>query len=657
MNDTKSYVHWFLGLYRSILKDIEMSIPSLRVDCERDYKRLLSAVDSHGIPFIMDTMVSFAKHLDRCLADGRLTPTGLCHFGPYRRGVAVPRLFKGLLLRVFYADGELRPDPDVGSIRFLRQLLLCLKNFTISCPNSRIYESVQEFIRTDDEVRLPSLSWDDVCLNSSSAYDLQFGDLVLPELPLFPGQNLGGEGIPSIGRETLSAVQLTADIVTSFLGRFDPLEWRTRHGPGAVSDLRGNSINKYDFPSWNDRLETVFPFADFAFANYGDWAHSLQHEDWFNECKTSTEPTSRLIAVPKTYRAPRLIASEPCAHQWCQQSVRDYLMSRIADTPISPAITFRDQSVNGRAAAGASHSGSHATIDLSSASDRISCWVIERLFRRSTTLLSALHSCRTRWITQDLDKRCPDRKRLRKFSTMGSAVTFPVQTILFSVIAVGATLNKRGIRPTIRSIRKVSQEVQVFGDDIIVPIDSWELTRDILTAFGLKVNVDKTFGTGKFRESCGTDAYDGHTVSKVSVLRMPAVTKPESVLSAVDSHNNLFINGYFEAASYIKKTVEAVGRYVFPSVASDSGLLGWWSFGIPDNSHLKTRWNARLCRTEYRCTRPSARTSRIPTGRASLMLQYYTETRPGSLVIGDRLGIAAMRTPLRMKLAWDPLWG
>jgi hypothetical protein len=80
---------------------------------------------------------------------------------------------------------------------------------------------------------------------------------------------------------------------------------------------------------------------------------------------------------------------------------------------------------------------------LKSASDRISCWVIERLFRRSPSLLSALYATRTRWITQSLDKKSPEACRLRKFSTMGSAVTFPVQTILFSVLAVSSVLYTR----------------------------------------------------------------------------------------------------------------------------------------------------------------------------------------------------------------------
>ncbi|UJQ85548.1 MAG: putative replicase protein [Leviviridae sp.] len=659
MNDTKSYSRWFLGLYSATLSDVAEYFPSLRADCERDYKRLLSAVENHGVTFILDTMVAYAKHFDKCLANGRLTPSHLCQFGGYNRRTPIPRLFKGLMLRVFGDSGELRSDPDVQAIRSLRQLMCCFKGFRIACPNSRTYESVQEFFKTDDEVRLPSLNWAGDRLSDAGFDDLQFGDLLPAKLPLLEGRAIPprDEGVLAIERMALSVVQRTADIATSFFGRFDPTEWRTRHGPGAVSDLRGNRINKYDFPQWPERLERVFPVADFAFANYDHWVHSIKHEEWFHECNTSKEPFSRLIAVPKTFRGPRLIASEPTAHQWCQQSVRDFLMSRVQDTPIGGAISFRDQSPSQRLVLGASQSGSHATIDLSMASDRISCWVVERLFRRSPSLLQALHSCRTRWIRQDLDRRLPRFLELRKFTTMGSAVTFPVQTILFTVVAASAVLLCRKLKPTIANVRRVCKEVQVFGDDIIVPVDAWKVTVALLTTLGLRVNDDKTFGHGMFRESCGMDAFNGHNVSRVSILSEPSVSAPENVLSCVDVANNLLMGGWFKTSHYVRKTVEGLGRYSFPNVAPFSGVIGWITFGEVDNSHLRSRWNWGLSQREYRFSLPRAGIRRCLTDKTSLLLQYFTEAAPAAFVEGDRLGIVALKKPLRLREGWAPLPG
>ncbi|UJQ85292.1 MAG: putative replicase protein [Alehxovirus pseudonemoriscola] len=651
MNTSKSYCSYFLGLYAAMLSDIAEQSPDIHADCERDYKRLLLVMENHGIPFLTDTMVQFAKHFDRCLADGRLTSTGLTHFGPYKRGGVIPRLFKGLLLRVFHKSGLLRSVPDVQSIRRLRELLMLGKSLKIACPDSRIYENVREFFETDAEVLSPSLSWDDDWLDLDSISSLSFRDYILSD-PLFDGLLIPGEGSSSIEPRLADSVQRTADVVSSFLGRFIPSDWKPRHGPGAVSDLKGNSY-KYNFPSWSDRLEMTFPYADFAHANYSLWSDHIQHES-DNHALTCESP-SKMIAVPKTYRAPRLIASEPTANQWCQQIIRDFLMSRISHTPISSSVKFHDQSWNGLRALEASHTGEYATIDLSSASDRISCRVVERLFRRNTDLLRAMHSCRVRYITQDLDKASPSLYRLRKFSTMGSALTFPVQTILFTVIAIGCILYYENKPLTIRSIKDVSRRVRVFGDDIIVPNHVSELVMDTLVTFGLKVNIQKSFWTGKFRESCGVDAYDGHDVTKVNVNHVPSWSKPESVLSAVDCHNSLYLRGYFGTANFIKKTIEAGRRYVFPPVMPGSGTIGWYTYDALDYSHLRDRWNPRLHRREYSVTRSLGTRHRGSVDCNSAILQYFVEAAGQRDIHGDRIGNLSQRCPLKLRRTWVEL--
>lgn len=655
MKLSKSYDLWFLGLYSEMLKDISEQCQALRVDCERDYNRLLSIVERHGSQFILETLVSYGKHFDKCLSQMRLTRSELPHMGGFRRGGAIPRLFKGIHLRIFDESGALRSEPDVNAIRWLRQLVYCLKSFRISCPESRIYENVREFIRTDGEVRQPSLNWDDCHLDADSANDLQFGDLVLPDVPLFPGDtSVGCRGTHSRTRSELRGLQQTFDILTSIIGRFDPLAWKARHGPGTVSDLRGKAINKYSFPNWSERLDYVFPYAEFAFANYGLWADKVSGEQ-DGQTLTEFDTPARLLSVPKTYKAPRLIASEPVAHQWCQQVIRDFFTSRVRDTFIHRSIRFNDQTWNGRLAREASLSGSHATIDLSSASDRISCWLVERAFRRSPTLLQALHSCRTRWITQDLDKKSPKVIRLRKFSTMGSAVTFPIQSILFYGIAVAAVLQTRGKPVTQRNMVSAGREVRVFGDDIIVPTDAWPLVSDYLESLGLLVNTDKTFGVGNFRESCGVDAFRGHIVTKVGVLDKPDVAKPGSILSSVDVHNNLLLAGYFRAAAFVRRAVVQLKRYAFPEVCYSQASTGWYTFGEPDNSYLRSRWNPDLHRREYLSSRLTARGNREPTDGSTMLHQYFTECTSSTFISGDRLGSKHQAPIVKIYNRWGPI--
>jgi hypothetical protein len=133
MSDSKSYVEFFLGLYAAQLKDCSAQYPALAKEFERDLVRLRSAVESHGIRFLLDTMPTWCKHFDQCLATGRLTRTGLLHFSSWKRGGTVPKLFRGLILRVFDLTGELRPEPDRTAIRCVRQLLKVAKRFRLSC--------------------------------------------------------------------------------------------------------------------------------------------------------------------------------------------------------------------------------------------------------------------------------------------------------------------------------------------------------------------------------------------------------------------------------------------------------------------------------------------------------------------------------------------
>lgn len=650
MPSSKSYDEYVQGLYEAMLSDIASRNPGLRVECERDYKRLLSAINQMGLPFIVEVLPAFAKHLDQCLANGRLTPSHLAHFRPYNRRVVIPRLFKGLLLRVFDVNGVLRSNPDVQSIKDVRQLSLAFKRLRVNCPEPKVWKQIDEFFKIDNEVVHGTLDWDSDDFGPDGASDLQFGDHFPsePRTPLFSGRG-DSRVVSSTLARNLRAIQFVSDATCSEIGRFDPFDWRPRHGPGAVADQRSDGY-KYSFPSWPAKLERVFPLADFAFANYAHWADyvsSVGGPDLFSR----HEPPARLLAVPKSFSGPRLICSEPTAGQWCQQVVRDFLMSRVSHASLGESIDFNSQERNRDLAQEASDTQSHSTIDLSSASDRISCWLVERLFRRSPSLLSAAHSVRTRWVRQDIDKNSPSFHKLRKFTTMGSALTFPVQTYLFAAIAVGCVLSKRGYSYSYASVRKAASEVRVFGDDIIVPIDCHDDVVEALTHLGLKVNSAKTFDRGFFRESCGMEAYRGTDVTRVSFLSLPLVSKPEAVLSALDTHNNLLKAGWYVTAEYVRKTVADLKRFAFRFVDPSSGAVGWHSYFGESNSHLLSRWNEALHIREVRATVPCGIDRRIPVDSDAMVLQYFTECK-GQVESDYRLGRPPLRRPLKLRWAW-----
>ncbi|DAD50682.1 TPA_asm: RNA-directed RNA polymerase [ssRNA phage SRR6960799_40] len=619
---TNSYDSYVLGLYNGILKDIEVQFPRLQKDLWRDFSRLSSCVETRGLSFLMIDLVDFGKHFDKCLANQRLTLSGLPFQRAYKKGTVVPRLFKGLLLRVFTSNGELRSDCDVQAVRALRQLYYMVKKFRITCSDERNLTVVRSFYAIEAELRRGSHNWD-VDEPNWGGNKASLEDFALPaqggsQLDLF--QDQVEEPDQSISCDLLSTIQKVADIISAEIGVLHPLDWRAKHGPGVVSDLK-RGLSKYSFPYWPEKLERIFPYADFAFANYGLWSDVVARQ---KRPQFDTEPPSRLILVPKTLKAPRLIAAEPTAHQWCQQVVKDFLSQRVLSSWIGKFINFVDQRPNQELALQGSLDGSLSTIDLSEASDRVSTYLVERVFRRNHSLLDALHATRTRSVRNMTSYGLDSSTMLRKFSCMGSACTFPVQSIVFLAIALGTTLYERRTKVSIKNIRRLAGSVRTFGDDIIVPTDVAERVAAALSLLGLRVNPSKTFWSGNFRESCGLDAFRGNDVTPTYIMSLPQRSKPESISSVVSSHNNYLAKGWLQAAAYLEQTVRKECKSIL-SVSMDSGIFGLQTYDIPNNQRLKRRWNTRLHRLEYRSICVQTQSIRTRDQGESMILQYFTE--------------------------------
>lgn len=620
---TKRHATYLQRLYKQILVDLSTEMPELRHEFSRDYLRLCSALDNHGLRFFTIDLVEAGKHFDQCLSRSRLSKFDGPHMRPFKRGGVIPRLFRGLLLRVFQSDGLLAPTCDHNAVRALRQLYYCSKKLKLECENVRTFETVRKFIQVEAALRSPVRGWNTSWEFHPSAGNLRFDDGDYPssgrnnQLELFPR---GFEKrLPNGFADILHGV---ADIISASIGVIDPTTRRCKHGPGAVSDLRRKS--KYEFPIWPDRLEKVFPMADFAYANYGLWADDLLNDQQcgrFRDC----EPTSKLIAVPKTQKGPRLIASEPTAHQWIQQLLKGAIDDRVSATWLSKFVHFRDQTFNQRLARQASLSGSHWTVDLSDASDRLSCWVVERFFRKNETLLTQFYSCRTRILRQSIDPTLQKYILLKKFSTMGSALTFPVQTLVFLGCAIACVLYARKQRASIRNIVNLKGEVLVFGDDIIIPSDAGYLFQGLMGHLDFKVNRNKTFGTGKFRESCGGEYFDGHDVTPIYFLTLPDRGRPESIGSSVAVRNNFLQGGYSNCADYLKRTIVSVARLKLPTLPFGSGLLCWDTFGVADVQGLRSKFCPFTHRRLIRAHSLRVKQRIGPDRETSRYLQYFTE--------------------------------
>jgi hypothetical protein len=604
-------------VYSAIFRDARYTYPTLEMEFEKDLTRLLALVERRGIRVYLEDLPAVGKHLDRCLASGQYNLSGLPLTKRYSNRVVIPKFLRGLYLLVFCESGRLREDYDVQAIFFLRQILFAAKKAAYPCSSEKVEDEVLEFFEVDNSLPEPEGIWtqegaisDDQIASTYDGYRRSrlYGARIDPEA--------------ARERDLLYTLLAKLDGISSFvsatLGSYDPSDWRFRHGPGAISEVTGPS-NKYCWKDWPDRLESEFPIADYGFHSFSSWAGS-SFTVLCDQGPARGPAHSRMVAVPKSYSKPRLIAAEPSAHQWCQQSIWRYFKRRSKATWINEFVRFGDQTLNQDLCVRGSLDGSLATVDLSSASDRVSCHFVGQLFRGNPGLLRALRASRTHWVKQNLTKKLPELSELRKFSTMGNACTFPVESLGFLCVALASVLTTRKLAFTPRNIYRLSGEVAVFGDDIIIPDDSRELFVKALEVLHFKVNSTKSFWTGRFRESCGVDSFGGAVVTP-AYWKSFYNGKPESLASTVESSNNFYKKFMVETSRHLASTLPKG----LPMVAQRSGILGLQSRSGISNDRLRSRYNKDLQREELFVLSLVTTQRKVQTEDDSMLFQYFTE--------------------------------
>ena len=633
------HVRELLRTFDNILRDIGNVYPTLVGDFVKDKARLRSLVSSRGIGAICVDMVAACKHFEKCLAGGQYKLAGLPLTRPVSARVQIPRFLRGLYLLIFDQRGTLKGDCDVEAVAFLRQILYLGRKVDLQCSEDAVQKEVKDFILVDSELPEPDGFWN---AEQPDAEEFEREYTGFQYSPLYLSR-IEAEEDPSKREELLTFLvnlDKVSRLITSTLGPYRFQEWRFRHGPGAVSERRGRFYNKFCWTNWSHRLESVYPIADCGFHNYASWADSAADSK-----VGSTDPASRLISVWKTFTKPRLIAAEPSEHQWCQQNLWHYFCERSRESWIGGCVLFKDQSRNQDLCRRGSRDGSLATVDLSAASDRVTCHLVGQYFNGNPPLVMALQATRTRFLEQGICKEADPLIMLRKFSTMGSACTFPVQSLIFFGICLAAIATKRGLQAGPTNIRLLSRDVAVFGDDIIIPSDSRELLFAALELVHFKVNISKSFWTGQFRESCGVDAFKGVDVTP-AYWRSAYDNNPESLASVVEQHNNFRKKGLWHAARGIASTIP---DGLVPTVSMDSGAFGLKSFARPSLSRFSSRWNSDLQRYETRAGTIISSQSRSPIEDDSAIFQYFIE-RPSPFHTWKG-GV-----PQRPKLIVKPRW-
>lgn len=287
--------------------------------------------------------------------------------------------------------------------------------------------------------------------------------------------------------EDIACVSRVRDLVYKVLGpltprRLEALPARCRFGPGATSNLSGTDVllsRKYTHGNHvTPKLCSLLP---------------LLRGPHFVDEKVETLTHSSLLFVPKNAKTHRSICIEPHWNIYVQLGIG----SMIRECLNRLGLDVNNQERN-RALAQRAQADGLATVDLSMASDTIAFSVVEFLLPPDWFHLLQL-------------ARTPSYKDgevirpLSKFSSMGNGYTWELETLIFYCIALEAT-GQNMLTVT---------DIGVYGDDIIIPSRFIHRLKEILTLFGFRMNVSKSFWQGRFRESCGADFLDGTDVRPI----------------------------------------------------------------------------------------------------------------------------------------------
>ncbi len=512
-----------LTILYALLQDASKS---LGADMTRDWITIQSRLQSEGLSFLTITLPTFTSWLEQSLEAGHTLPT---IYSSFRRAKnrSFPCFMQGLVKCVFDSrTGDLLSEADPSAVFFIRSICSLFKKVKLPCTKVRNDKAVKKFVDTDESLPV-HIELDNV--TRSVAY------VVLESLRFFESDN----SLP-------------------------------KHGKGATFErVTGN--RKYEVRDFYERWKDIVSPEDlYGWNRIGEKDVTVVRQDQEKPC--------RLSLVPKTLKSPRIIAVEPVAMQYAQQLCADKLIRSMQRSKYTRHIDFTDQSVNRKLAYKGSVDGSVATIDLSEASDRVSLSLVHELFGSEPEILAELLAFRSNSVK--LPEGLPFNGMimpLRKYSTSGSALTFPVETLVFYILSLSAVVrrNVRSYRSLRSAISNLAQTVNVYGDDIVVPTDACSQVIGHLESYGLKVNQGKTFWKGSFRESCGGDYFKGYDVTPTYLKhQLPDdLSKADPFESSVASSNLLWSRGCWFAADAIRKAIDVIFR--LPIVLPTSPGLGW----------------------------------------------------------------------------------
>ena len=340
-----------------------------------------------------------------------------------------------------------------------------------------------------------------------------------------------------------------------------------RFGPGATTSLSGVVTlgKKFSKRTYNCTSRLL------------DFAVFCRPPGWRTLSSLELRESSKVRVVPKNAKTDRTICVEPDLNIYVQLGIGTAIRERLRDF----GLDLNTQEKNQRMARLGSLNDSLCTMDLSSASDLISREVVWLLLPHDWCDL--LHFARTD--SYELDGKVAP---FHKWSSMGNGYTFELESLIFYGILLGAS-----------EVMGWEGDVTAYGDDLIFPSSYYSLVSRALEFLGFRVNAEKTFGKGLFRESCGTDWFLGRNVRPFfwKGHQNDQVARSYSCANALRRWAHRRNNGgscdsrLLPAWLRLFTSVPHRDRHKIPEGYGDVGFISNWDEAAPRRSRSSYGWS------------------------------------------------------------------
>lgn len=272
----------------------------------------------------------------------------------------------------------------------------------------------------------------------------------------------------------------------------------------------------------------------------------------------------KLEFVPKNAKTFRTIIVEPGLNVLYQQGIGQEIRRLFKK---KTRINLNDDTRQHRLAWAASLRNSTmrlATVDFSAASDHISTELVAYLLGHYLPNDPGWFELLARGRTGSVTYKAPNGEEhtfeLEKFSSMGNSYTWELESLIFYSLA-WAICKTAGV-PT--------ENIGVFGDDLIIPSDVKDLAIDVFSFCGLPLNSDKSFWDGPFRETCGKDFFLGFDIRPYH--QQDGITA-ETLFSL---HNFYMRNCEPDMARLVRLYIHPNLKLFGPDGYGDGHLIGAW---------------------------------------------------------------------------------